>query len=128
MIFRYGVDESQLPMNGTQAQKAMDVIKLASQQEGQSLCGLLDLIAQIASHSKPKKRIFQAPSLPPYYVDRPQISQKLKQHLLGEATAKTGTLVISAIYGLGGIGKSTVSAIISTLSPTDNKWIVAYLN
>ncbi|NES23765.1 MAG: hypothetical protein F6K41_33805, partial [Symploca sp. SIO3E6] len=47
VIFRYGVDESQLPMNGTQAQKAMDVIKLASQQEGQSLGGLLDLIAQI---------------------------------------------------------------------------------
>ena len=61
-----------------------------------------------ATVSRPKTGIFQAPPLPTYYVERPQISQKLKQHLLGEATAKTGTLVISAIYGLGGIGKSTV--------------------
>jgi len=108
VIFRYGVDESQLPMNGTQAEKAIDVIRLASQQEGESLCRLLDLIAQIAPHSRPKAGIFQAPPLPTYYVERPQITQEVKQHLLGEATAKAGTLVISAIYGLGGIGKSTV--------------------
>ncbi|NES23766.1 MAG: caspase family protein [Symploca sp. SIO3E6] len=52
VIFRYGIDESQLPINGTQAQKAIDVIKLASQQEGQSLCGLLDVLEQIAPHLK----------------------------------------------------------------------------
>ncbi|NET57154.1 MAG: hypothetical protein F6K47_13615 [Symploca sp. SIO2E6] len=57
--------------------------------------------------------MFQAPPLPSYYVERPQISQALKQQLLGEATAKAGTLVISAIYGLGGIGKSTVVAALA---------------
>ena len=85
VIFRYGVDESQLPINGTQAEKAIDVIKLASQQEGESLCRLLDLIAQIALHSRPKTGIFQAPPLPTYYVERPQLSQELKQNLLAEA-------------------------------------------
>ncbi|NEQ66500.1 MAG: hypothetical protein F6K21_13530 [Symploca sp. SIO2D2] len=99
-------------MNGTQAEKAIDVIRLASQQEGESLCGLLDLIAQIAPHSRPKTGIFQAPPLPTYYVERPELSQEVKQRLLGEAT-RTGTLVISAIYGLGGIGKSTVAAALA---------------
>ncbi|NER52847.1 MAG: hypothetical protein F6J92_40660, partial [Symploca sp. SIO1A3] len=61
----------------------------------------------MAAHSRPKAGIFQAPPLPTYYVERPELSQEVKQHLLGEAT-RTGTLVISAIYGLGGIGKSTV--------------------
>ncbi|NER51757.1 MAG: hypothetical protein F6J92_34970, partial [Symploca sp. SIO1A3] len=61
----------------------------------------------MAPHSRPKASIFQAPPLPTYYVERPQITQEVKQRLLGEAT-RTGTLVISAIYGLGGIGKSTV--------------------
>ncbi|WP_071881431.1 NB-ARC domain-containing protein [Gloeothece verrucosa] len=34
----------------------------------------------------------------------------MKQKLLDDNTAQTGTLVISAIYGLGGIGKSTLAA------------------
>ncbi|NET68859.1 MAG: hypothetical protein F6K63_32490 [Moorea sp. SIO1G6] len=56
---------------------------------------------------------FQAPALPPYFIQRPEVSQSLKQSLLSEQTAKTGTLVVSAIYGLGGIGKSTLAAAIA---------------
>jgi hypothetical protein len=52
VIFRYNVDESQLPTNVAQVQKAKDVIKFASQKEGGSLSGLLDAIYQVAPHLK----------------------------------------------------------------------------
>ncbi|MCA2671149.1 MULTISPECIES: NB-ARC domain-containing protein [unclassified Microcystis] len=55
----------------------------------------------------------QAPLKPSYFVERPEVSIKLKELLLSEETAKTGTLVISAIYGLGGIGKSTLAAALA---------------
>ncbi|NEQ10016.1 MAG: hypothetical protein F6K37_30010 [Moorea sp. SIO4E2] len=63
---------------------------------------------------RPKPGVpFQAPPLPAYFIQRPEVSQSLKQSLLSEQTAKTGTLVVSAIYGLGGIGKSTLAAAIA---------------
>jgi len=63
---------------------------------------------------RPKPGVpFQAPPLPPYFIQRPEVSQSLKQSLLSEQTAKTGTLVVSAIYGLGGIGKSTLAAALA---------------
>ncbi|NET49613.1 MAG: hypothetical protein F6K09_13015, partial [Merismopedia sp. SIO2A8] len=63
---------------------------------------------------RPKAGVpFQAPHLPTYFVERPEVSQKLKQCLLSETTNKTGTLVVSAIYGLGGIGKSTLAAALA---------------
>ncbi|MEA5533308.1 NB-ARC domain-containing protein [Crocosphaera sp. XPORK-15E] len=55
----------------------------------------------------------QAPPKPSYFVERPEVSIKLKELLLSAETAKTGTLVISAIYGLGGIGKSTLAAALA---------------
>nr|NCT42252.1 trypsin-like serine protease [Microcystis aeruginosa G11-09] len=55
----------------------------------------------------------QAPYIPSYFVERPEVSIKLKELLLSEATDNTGTLVISAIYGLGGIGKSTLAAALA---------------
>ncbi|OLT61042.1 NB-ARC domain-containing protein [Moorena bouillonii] len=58
-------------------------------------------------------RLNQAPPLPPYYVERPEVSEPLKQILLSQETAKAGTLVVSAIYGLGGIGKSTITAALA---------------
>ena len=63
---------------------------------------------------RPKPGVpFQAPPLPRYFIQRPEVSQSLKQSLLSEQTAKTGTLVVSAIYGLGGIGKSTLAVAIA---------------
>jgi hypothetical protein len=52
VIFYYEVDESQLPTNVAQVQKAKDVIKLASQKEGDSFSGLLNAIYQAAPHLK----------------------------------------------------------------------------
>ncbi|NEQ82672.1 MAG: hypothetical protein F6K26_21240 [Moorea sp. SIO2I5] len=63
---------------------------------------------------RPKPGVpFQAPPLPRYFIPRPEVSQSIKKSLLSEQTAKTGTLVVSAIYGLGGIGKSTLAAAIA---------------
>ncbi|TRV67659.1 MAG: trypsin-like serine protease, partial [Microcystis panniformis Mp_MB_F_20051200_S6D] len=55
----------------------------------------------------------QAPAKPTYFVERPEVSIELKKLLLSDETEKTGTLVISAIYGLGGIGKSTLAAALA---------------
>lgn len=55
---------------------------------------------------------FQAPPLPPYYVDRPEQKQALKTVLLQDEI-QFGTLVMSAIHGLGGIGKSTLAAALA---------------
>lgn len=55
---------------------------------------------------------FQVPPLPSYFVDRPEVSRELKNYLL-QATASTGALVVSAIHGLGGIGKSTLAAAVA---------------
>ncbi|MEW5861043.1 MAG: toll/interleukin-1 receptor domain-containing protein [Cyanobacteriota bacterium] len=52
VIFYYDVEESQLPTNVAQVQKAIDVIKFARQKEGESLSGLLDSIYQAAPHLK----------------------------------------------------------------------------
>ncbi|TAE07891.1 MAG: hypothetical protein EAZ25_29910 [Oscillatoriales cyanobacterium] len=53
--------------------------------------------------------MFQAPLLPEHYVDRPEISRDLKQRLL----ANDRTLVVSAIHGLGSVGKSTSAAALA---------------
>ena len=48
------------------------------------------------------------PPLPDHFVERPEQQRRVKSDLLCEGT-KTGTLVVSAIYGLGGIGKSVLA-------------------
>lgn len=53
---------------------------------------------------------FQAPPLPSHFVPRPEITAALKDRLLTEKSATPGILVVSGIYGLGGIGKSTLAA------------------
>ncbi|MBD2094689.1 hypothetical protein H6F90_05935 [Trichocoleus sp. FACHB-591] len=55
---------------------------------------------------------FQAPPLPSSFVDRPQQRKAVKALLLAEEK-QPGTLVISAIYGLGGIGKSVLAAALA---------------
>ena len=51
----------------------------------------------------------QMPPLPDHFVERSVQQQQVKADLLREGT-KAGTLVVSAIYGLGGIGKSVLAA------------------
>ena len=53
---------------------------------------------------------FQAPPLPSHFVDRPEVSQKLKKRLIADTTDPCNTLVIiSAIQGLGGVGKTILA-------------------
>ncbi len=67
----------------------------------------------VADRRPPVGVPFQAPSLPRYFVERPEVSQELKERLLSQETAKVGTLVLSAIYGLGGIGKSVLATALA---------------
>ncbi len=52
---------------------------------------------------------FQSPPLPNHFVDRPEVSQDLKKRLIADSSNYSGTLVISAIQGLGGIGKTILA-------------------
>ncbi|MFG6105324.1 NB-ARC domain-containing protein [Leptothoe sp. EHU-05/26/07-4] len=48
--------------------------------------------------------------MPRHYVQRPEHFEAVKAMLLDENEGTPGTLVISAIYGMGGIGKSVLAA------------------
>ena len=47
--------------------------------------------------------------MPSYFVERPEVSDAIKAKLLSKEPNRNGVLVVSAIHGLGGIGKSTVA-------------------
>ncbi|MBW4508264.1 MAG: hypothetical protein KME64_17370 [Scytonematopsis contorta HA4267-MV1] len=67
--------------------------------------------------NKPEKpRIFPVLTLLEYYVDRPEVSGDLKQRLL----ANSQTLVVSAIHGLGSVGKSTLAIALTHDSDVQN--------
>ena len=55
---------------------------------------------------------FQAPPLPTYYVDRPEYSSELKKQLLTESL-DVRALVVTAIHGLGSIGKTTLATALA---------------
>jgi NB-ARC domain/APAF-1 helical domain len=52
-------------------------------------------------------------ALPKDYVDRPEILKEIKAKLLDSSSPRRGTLVVSAIYGLGGVGKSVMAAALA---------------
>ncbi|MEM9266205.1 MAG: NB-ARC domain-containing protein [Cyanobacteria bacterium P01_F01_bin.13] len=52
----------------------------------------------------------QMPPLPEHFVERPEPQNRVKEQLLCEGQKVFGTLVVSAIYGLGGIGKSVLAS------------------
>ncbi|MEM6503227.1 MAG: NB-ARC domain-containing protein, partial [Cyanobacteria bacterium P01_C01_bin.89] len=52
----------------------------------------------------------QAPPVPGYFVPRPDYSNQIRDRLLSEEIDEPGTLVVSALQGLGGIGKSVLAA------------------
>lgn len=56
---------------------------------------------------------FLAPPLPPYFVPRPEMSDDIKSRLLASEISAPGVLMISAIHGLGGIGKSVLAAALA---------------
>jgi hypothetical protein len=58
-------------------------------------------------------RPLQMPPLPDYFVARPEHQQTVKALLLTTDNTMPGTLVVSAIYGLGGIGKSVLAAALA---------------
>ncbi|BAY20505.1 NB-ARC domain-containing protein [Calothrix sp. NIES-2100] len=64
----------------------------------------------IAVVPQTKLTIFQAPPLPTHFVERPEYSDDLKTRLL---TEDNRTLVITAIHGLGSVGKSTLAAALA---------------
>jgi hypothetical protein len=55
---------------------------------------------------------FQAPSLPLHFVPRPEVSNAIKARLLAREDTP-GILVVSAIHGLGGIGKSVLATALA---------------
>ncbi|RQH11603.1 hypothetical protein D4Z78_26660 [Okeania hirsuta] len=56
--------------------------------------------------------VFQAPPLPRYYVDRPEYSDNLKANLLTNSP-DTQAIVVTAIHGLGAVGKSTLATALA---------------
>jgi len=54
-------------------------------------------------------RPFQAPPLSAHFIPRPEITNAVKTRLLADSPITPGVLVVSAIHGLGGIGKSTLA-------------------
>jgi hypothetical protein len=64
--------------------------------------------------SRPSSRIpFQTPSLPGHFVPRPEITESLKKQLLSTSNGTAGVVTVSAVHGLGGIGKSTIVAALT---------------
>ncbi len=56
---------------------------------------------------------FQSPPLPSYFVRRHEVINALKSLLLVDEPTAPGILVVSAIHGLGGVGKSTQAAALT---------------
>ncbi|MEH2453010.1 NB-ARC domain-containing protein [Nostoc sp.] len=67
----------------------------------------------VATVPQSKPTLCQAPPLPPYFVERPEYSDDLKTRLLNGSSSDIRTLVITAIHGLGSVGKSTLAAALA---------------
>jgi Domain of unknown function (DUF4062)/NB-ARC domain len=58
------------------------------------------------------RRPFQAPPLPSFYVERSAADQELAELLLQPAS-QNGVLVVGALHGLGGVGKTSLAAALA---------------
>ena len=56
---------------------------------------------------------FQAPPLPPHYIERSAALNEITQTLLGTLPTKSGVLMISAFHGLPGVGKTSLAAALA---------------
>lgn len=70
----------------------------------------INLNINVDKESQKKLPPFEAPPVPEYFIERPSITDGLKSRLINKELNSSGVLTISAIYGLGGIGKSTIVA------------------
>ena len=69
------------------------------------------IVPSFSKKSKPKASLFQVPPLPTHFVERPEPFEKVKTLMLPDR--QSGTLVVSAIKGMGGIGKSVLAAALA---------------
>ncbi|MBN3881756.1 MAG: hypothetical protein HWQ44_01880 [Nostoc sp. JL34] len=67
---------------------------------------------QISNAVQQAGKPFQAPPLPEHFVERPEYSNDLKTRLITESSSNH-TLIITAIHGLGSVGKSTLAAALA---------------
>jgi hypothetical protein len=66
-------------------------------------------VVNMGGDSERLPRIFQVPPLPKYFIPRPKAKDALLNQVLRTSTT-TGALIVSAVQGLGGIGKTTLVA------------------
>ena len=101
----------------SQGERATALLNWADSPTGPGLPSVVELLSHwidnAESSYQPVRALkpgapFQAPPLPRHYVHRPEHFAAVKAILLEEGSS--GTLVISAIYGMGGIGKSVLAA------------------
>jgi hypothetical protein len=111
VIWVYGVTQ-QVP---ARFKTRLEVARLSAACEDPDFCTALDKAgARIEPPSDPIARMslrVPTPSeqSPLAYIDRPELTDILLAHLLGDAPAPEGRAMISAVRGLGGIGKTTVA-------------------
>jgi hypothetical protein len=103
------VDENGEPVSGRRQEYLIPVLKI-----NPNPTDIKPPRQNLESHSAVKLhwlsiKPLQMPPLPKHFVERTQHQQVVKAELLCES-AKVGTLVVSAIYGLGGIGKSVLAS------------------
>ncbi|MHC5762177.1 NB-ARC domain-containing protein, partial [Nostoc sp.] len=85
----------------SRTRKSKELAANSTQDEG------VDTVPQI------KLTLFQAPPLPAHFVERPEYGDDLKTRLLDGLSSDSRTLVITAIHGLGSVGKSTLAAALA---------------
>ena len=68
-----------------------------------------------ASYSAPAHQFVprMAPPLPSHFIERPEITGPIKAALIKPDKEASGRLLIGAIHGLGGIGKSTIATYLA---------------
>ncbi|MEM6503377.1 MAG: NB-ARC domain-containing protein, partial [Cyanobacteria bacterium P01_C01_bin.89] len=52
-------------------------------------------------------------ALPEHFVPRPEFTDQIRDRLLSDEVSQRGTLAISSIHGLGGVGKSVLAAALT---------------
>jgi hypothetical protein len=75
------------------------------------------LLTQGRERSKTFAPPFQAPALPRHYVERSEVLSRVLKYLSDDGDKSSGVLLITAVHGLGGLGKSALASAVAH-SPT----------